>query len=175
MGDLFNFSNPVLTFFNSTIILTFLLILMVGYKLSSLIEFFKECEEYNNEIYNKKETPNNKEDDDFEPFFTYDSAYTKEKYVGDIFNEYAKQYSEKKKEEKSADDIIRTRTETFPKCYKTLGFSKRPESPDEIKKKYRDLAKKLHPDLGGSEDFFVQLNKAYKEALEVWKKEEHKL
>lgn len=173
MGDIFNFSNPVLTFFNSTIIIVFLLILMVGYRLSSLIEFFKECEEYNNKSNERSSEEKNNED--FEPFFTYDAAYTREKYVGDIFNEYAKQYSKKKKEEKTADDIIRTRTETFPKCYKTLGFTKRPESLEEIKKKYRDLAKKLHPDLGGSEEFFVQLNKAYKEAQDIWKKEETKL
>ncbi len=33
---------------------------------------------------------------------------------------------------------------------------------EEIKKSYRDLSKKLHPDKGGLADDFVKLNKAYK-------------
>jgi DnaJ-class molecular chaperone len=44
--------------------------------------------------------------------------------------------------------------------YEVLGIS-RTSSPAEIRKAYRNLAKKYHPDVGGSEEKFKQITEAY--------------
>lgn len=60
----------------------------------------------------------------------------------------------------------------IPKCFITLGFTDYPKSEEEVKRAYRELAKKKHPDLGGSGAEFYELNEAYKEALREIKKSE---
>lgn len=47
-----------------------------------------------------------------------------------------------------------------PDYYKTLGVS-RDASSSEIKKAFRKLAQKHHPDAGGSEEKFKEINEAY--------------
>lgn len=47
-----------------------------------------------------------------------------------------------------------------PDYYKTLGVS-RNATDDEIKKAYRKLARKYHPDAGGDEEKFKEINEAY--------------
>lgn len=47
-----------------------------------------------------------------------------------------------------------------PDYYKTLGVS-RTATADEIKKAYRKLARKHHPDAGGDESKFKEINEAY--------------
>ncbi len=49
---------------------------------------------------------------------------------------------------------------TTPDYYKTLGVS-RNASSDEIKKAFRRLAQKHHPDAGGNEATFKEINEAY--------------
>lgn len=47
-----------------------------------------------------------------------------------------------------------------PDYYKTLGVSK-DASESEIKKAFRKLAQKHHPDAGGDEEKFKEINEAY--------------
>ena len=47
-----------------------------------------------------------------------------------------------------------------PDYYKILGVSRTADA-DEIKKAYRKLARKHHPDAGGDEAKFKQINEAY--------------
>lgn len=39
-------------------------------------------------------------------------------------------------------------------------------SPDDIKNKFRELAKKYHPDIGGDNDSFIELVNAYKKLMD---------
>lgn len=48
----------------------------------------------------------------------------------------------------------------FIDFYRILGLSKN-ATKDEIKRKYRRLAKQYHPDLGGDSESFILLNRAY--------------
>jgi len=65
--------------------------------------------------------------------------------------------------------------QTKPKVkdwHKTLGVSKN-ASPEEIKKAYREMSRKNHPDKGGNANTFNKINEAYeaskrKDALDVW-------
>ena len=57
-----------------------------------------------------------------------------------------------------------------PDYYKTLGVP-RTATADEIKKAYRKLARKHHPDAGGDEGKFKEINEAY-EVLSDDKKRE---
>ena len=50
--------------------------------------------------------------------------------------------------------------QTTPDYYKTLGVS-RNATEDEIKKAYRKLARTHHPDAGGDEAKFKEINEAY--------------
>jgi curved DNA-binding protein len=51
-------------------------------------------------------------------------------------------------------------TQTTPDYYATLGVS-RTAKPEEIKKAFRKLARKYHPDAGGDEAKFKEINEAY--------------
>ena len=44
--------------------------------------------------------------------------------------------------------------------YKILGLSK-DASQEDIKKTYRKLSKKHHPDMGGDDEMFKKINEAY--------------
>ena len=51
-----------------------------------------------------------------------------------------------------------------PDYYKTLGVSKN-ATADEIKKAFRKLARENHPDAGGDEEKFKEINEAYEQIL----------
>lgn len=55
----------------------------------------------------------------------------------------------------------------FPDCLIILGFSSWPKDMDEIKNQYRNLAKTKHPDMGGSQEEFEKINKAYQDAQQL--------
>lgn len=57
----------------------------------------------------------------------------------------------------------------FPECLKILGFTSWPTDINEIKNQYRNLAKTKHPDMGGSQEEFEKINKAYQDAQELKK------
>jgi len=54
----------------------------------------------------------------------------------------------------------------IPDCFLLLGFTYIPENAEEVKARYRELAKRAHPDNGGTETEFVTLQAAQKAALE---------
>jgi hypothetical protein len=53
----------------------------------------------------------------------------------------------------------------LPDCFRYLGFKQMPKTVDEVKERYRELAKIMHPDTGGSEEEFEKLQKAKEEAI----------
>jgi molecular chaperone DnaJ len=56
--------------------------------------------------------------------------------------------------------------------YDTLGVS-RTATPDEIKKAFRKLARKHHPDAGGSEERFKEINEAYEVLSDAEKRKQY--
>ena len=52
-------------------------------------------------------------------------------------------------------------------CFAALGFTKRPQSQEELSKQYKLMAKALHPDSGGDADAFRQLCENYKQCKEL--------
>lgn len=52
-------------------------------------------------------------------------------------------------------------------CFASLGFSRRPESIEEVQSRYRQLAKVMHPDAGGDADAFQLLGENYRKCLEL--------
>lgn len=57
--------------------------------------------------------------------------------------------------------------EPLEPCFMALGFSARPESGQEVKARYKQLAKVLHPDAGGSSEDMIKLQQAYEACLRV--------
>lgn len=56
-----------------------------------------------------------------------------------------------------------------PSFFKTLGFNEIPASEEDIKTRYRLLAKQLHPDGGGQSDDFIKLTAASEESVRYLK------
>ena len=53
----------------------------------------------------------------------------------------------------------------IPSFIQFMGFTEIPKREDEIKQKYRDLSKLMHPNAGGNPDDFIKLKDAYDKAL----------
>lgn len=53
-------------------------------------------------------------------------------------------------------------------CFRVLGFSEIP-TPDQLKDRYRELVKVAHPDAGGSQAYFMQVQEAKDRAEEILK------
>ncbi len=53
----------------------------------------------------------------------------------------------------------------LPSFFKTLGFEQLPSTEEDIKTRYKTLAKQLHPDTGGNENDFVNLQQASEQAI----------
>lgn len=54
----------------------------------------------------------------------------------------------------------------LPSFIRVLGFTEMPESAQEIRDRYRSLAKQLHPDSGGSNEDFASLRSAAEKAIQ---------
>lgn len=53
-----------------------------------------------------------------------------------------------------------------PEYFKALGFEAIPQDVEEVKARFKTLAKQVHPDGGGSNEAFVQLQEAARQAIE---------
>lgn len=56
---------------------------------------------------------------------------------------------------------------TLKPCFIAMGFSSMPAGEAEVKERYRIMAKVLHPDAGGDDVAFSQLNQNYEACLEI--------
>jgi hypothetical protein len=53
----------------------------------------------------------------------------------------------------------------IPSFLKFMGFNEMPKSEDEIKQKYREMSKLMHPNAGGDPEDFIKLSEAYEKSL----------
>jgi hypothetical protein len=58
----------------------------------------------------------------------------------------------------------------IPTFLQFMGFSTIPASADDVKERYRTLAKQMHPDVGGNADDFKKLQTASEQALKYFDK-----
>lgn len=86
---------------------------------------------------------------------------TYEKYHSDWLDDYEELGSRKNSKEEN-EFIITSQNTTLPDYYKILEITQN-ATHEEIKKQYRQLAKKIHPDKnkGEKSEVMVQINKAY--------------
>lgn len=56
-----------------------------------------------------------------------------------------------------------------PMFFKILGFEQIPSSEEEVKARYRNLSKTVHPDMGGNAEDFDKLTKASEQCLQYLK------
>ena len=56
----------------------------------------------------------------------------------------------------------------IPQCFLLLGFTDIPTC-DELKKRHKELAKANHPDVGGNNEYFISIQKAFESAQQVLK------
>ncbi len=84
-----------------------------------------------------------------------------------FYNTYEPKYTNEKNEYRNPIENMplksRTSVRKLPECFNVLNFTEVP-TMDELKKRYRTLAKENHPDRGGDPEKFEQITKAYKEA-----------
>ena len=59
----------------------------------------------------------------------------------------------------------------IPNCFRLLGFLEIP-TMTELKERYRQVVKTAHPDIGGSSDYFITIQEAYKQAEQELSKED---
>lgn len=52
-------------------------------------------------------------------------------------------------------------------CFELLGFIEMSTSKEDVQQRYRELVKQLHPDVGGSQEEFQNLQDAYKQACQL--------
>lgn len=57
-----------------------------------------------------------------------------------------------------------------PEYFRFLGFEQIPSGPEEVRERYRQLAKQMHPDAGGNEQDFLKLKDAAEKALQYFEK-----
>lgn len=53
----------------------------------------------------------------------------------------------------------------IPECFRILGFDTVPTATEEVRARYKELAKTLHPDAGGSNEDFKRINDAMQMAI----------
>ena len=57
---------------------------------------------------------------------------------------------------------------TLPECFKAMGFAEMPSGVEEVKARFKTLAKQVHPDTGGNDEAFRRLQDAATEAIKYF-------
>lgn len=57
-----------------------------------------------------------------------------------------------------------------PSFFRFLGFTEIPTGPEEVRERYRQLAKTMHPDIGGKKEDFLALQRAAEQAMQYFSK-----
>jgi curved DNA-binding protein CbpA len=52
----------------------------------------------------------------------------------------------------------------LPACFQVLGFDRIPDR-EQLKARYRQLARVVHPDSGGNVEKFIRVRRAYEESI----------
>jgi DnaJ-class molecular chaperone len=89
-----------------------------------------------------------------------------------FYNTYERKYTEENQSPRQTQTHIPRQVSTpkssFPECFTILGFDKIP-TEQELKKRFRELAKENHPDRGGDPVKFEEISKAHNDAMKLIK------
>lgn len=89
-----------------------------------------------------------------------------------FYNTYERKYAEENQSPRQTQTHIPKQVSTpkssFPECFTILGFDKIP-TEQELKKRFRELAKENHPDRGGDPVKFEEISKAHNDAMKLIK------
>lgn len=58
----------------------------------------------------------------------------------------------------------------IPSFFRFMGFESIPSGQEDVKERYRHLAKKMHPDAGGSQEDFILLTEVTEKAMKYFEK-----
>ncbi|WP_291350399.1 hypothetical protein [Desulfosporosinus sp.] len=58
----------------------------------------------------------------------------------------------------------------IPNFIRFLGFEQIPNGQEDIKERFRQLAKTMHPDVGGTEEDFIKLKDASEKAMKYFER-----
>ena len=168
--------------FDITLLILAFSIIFLSIKYVKLIELYDNMKKHNKDVdeqikrvnqqqRRKVQNNNRYNGEEFRSFYNQQpsGSYQRRPGVDDSFTEYNQYYAEQKSSREQQMNPTNYKVEDFPKCYEILGFKEKPKSEKEIKDKYKAFAKTLHPDVGGSEAMFKDLNTAYMEALKFYK------
>lgn len=58
----------------------------------------------------------------------------------------------------------------IPSFIKYLGFEQIPAGPEDVKERFRQMAKTMHPDVGGTKEDFIKLKDASEKAMKYFER-----
>jgi curved DNA-binding protein CbpA len=68
--------------------------------------------------------------------------------------------------------VLLKRKSKMPACLRIMGFTELPETKDQLRARYKQLARKAHPDRGGNPADFVRVRKAYEDTIKLIEQKE---
>ena len=69
------------------------------------------------------------------------------------------------------DEVRSEEAVKLPECLVRLGFSEMPADASQVRSRYRQMARAMHPDAGGDASAFTKLHEAYEEAMTMMEEE----
>lgn len=94
------------------------------------------------------------------------------KQIADEYRILEKKYrllEEEKRSQEQAKARSNSQSNGIPRCFYLLYFKEIPKNVNEVRNRYIEMAKLIHPDAKGNEELCKELNNAYDECMKYYK------